>query len=62
MSIDSCECAAGAVLQAPALSSKCGQRHAEIRRRRLYKNLFKSVQLGSCAVNDAFLGCRLAWV
>ena len=27
--------AAGAVLQAPALSSKSGQRHLEIRRRRL---------------------------
>jgi len=32
--------AAGAALQAPALSSKCGQRHAESRRRRLNTNLF----------------------
>jgi len=35
--------AAGAVQQAPALSSKCGQRHDESRRRRLNKVLFKSV-------------------
>jgi len=31
------------VQQAPALSSKCGQRHDESRRRRLNKVLFKSV-------------------
>jgi len=30
-----CRRTAGAVLQAPALSSKCGQRHVESRRRRL---------------------------
>ena len=35
ISIDSCGRAVGAVQQAPALSSKCGQRHVESRRRRL---------------------------
>jgi len=38
-SIDSCGCAAGAVQRAPELGSKCGQRHADRRRRRLNADL-----------------------
>ena len=50
MSIDSCGRVAGAMLQrarraaggtVPALSSKCGQRHVESRRRRLNTDLLK---------------------
>jgi len=40
ISIDSCGRVAGAVLQASALSSKCGQRHSDSRRRRLNTDLF----------------------
>ena len=39
ISIDSCERDAGVVLQAPELSSTCGQRHVESRRRRLNTDL-----------------------
>jgi len=38
-SIDSCGYAAGAVQRAPELGSKCGQRHADRRRRRLNADL-----------------------
>ena len=36
---DSCGRAASAVVEAPALSNKCGQRHVESRRRRLNREL-----------------------
>jgi len=43
ISIDSCGRAVGAVQQAPALSSKCGQRHVESRQRRLDTDLVYTV-------------------